>query len=238
MKKQFVEQLLNEGIQTNQYIQYNGNLFDIVKYAGYTIQLHLKGSEDYVYVKYDNIMEITQCPCEATCKDTLYYTICTERRWKDIPQFAGRYQVSQDGLIRTKSKKLKKTIQDTRGLSVVVLDDTVYYTEQLAYEAFKTPYPDVFNQQKVYNLENEVRDLEAKLESVEKSVSHRGRKRYIIKEIDDGREFKSYTECAIWYGFEYDQIYNAFYNSKNTADENGTLVVKFKGHTFARTEIK
>lgn len=83
-----------------------------------------------------------------------------------------------------------------------------------------------------------MRDLEAKLESVEKSVSRRGRKRYIIKEMDDGREFKSYTECAIWYGFEYDQIYNAFYNSKNTADENGTLVVKFKGHTFARTEIK
>lgn len=144
------------------------------------------------------------------------------KSWRTIEGHEGRYQISNEGTIRTASKKLKKLIKDTRGRDMVVLDDVAYYVSDLHAEAFGTGVdPDNFNE----------RALEAAISS--KSTRRKKSDKYIIREIvfedELGREtyndFSSFSAAAKMYGYNYDKFYNAFYTGKKDS-------IVFEGRKF------
>ncbi len=146
--------------------------------------------------------------------------------WKDVVGFEDRYQISDEGSIRTPSKKAKKAISDSHGNSVVILDDIVYRVDELVSAAFNTTMvSDSSDQLQVDQLKQRIAELESALAS-QSATSHRSK--YTIYSEDD-TQYASFAKAASAYGFNYDKFYNAFYYSKESE-------VVFEGIKF-RKEI-
>lgn len=136
-----------------------------------------------------------------------------QTEWRDIPGFEGRYQVSNFKGIRTASKKPKKLIQDIRGYSMVVIDDTAYYVDSLHARAFDITQPDMFN--------------EVALQAAKSRRTSTHKSKYVIVDKQTREEFKSFSAVSKVYGFNYDKFYNTFYT-------NNVTEVEFEGHKFEK----
>lgn len=152
-----------------------------------------------------------------------------KRQWADIKGFEGRYQVSDDGNIRSVStKKLKKLIKDDSDRSVVVLDDVAYVVNKLVCESFNIPSTLDDRDAIISELRSEIANLKAILES-ESRKSSRATK-YKIRCEDDDTTFNSFAAVARYYHLNYDAIYNAFYVGKKND-------VIFEGKHFKKIPV-
>lgn len=132
---------------------------------------------------------------------------------------ANKYFINQDGQIRTASKKAKKTIVDTRGREMVVVNcngasnDTAIYVSDLLTSCFGTPDADNFN--------------EKAIEEAKRAGSGPRRPKCRIVRVDNNQEYKSVAAAAKAFGFNYDKFYNAFYTK-------GVTTIVFEGITFKK----
>lgn len=134
---------------------------------------------------------------------------------------AGKYFISEEGVVRTASKKSKKLIKDSRGYDMVVLENVdgtsvAYYILDLLAQGFEGHEDmDLFN----------LKALEAAKNSSTKSVR---KSKVIIKHVESGEEFTSYSSAAKAFGFNYDKFYNAFYLSEHDTIEFDNMLFEKK----------
>lgn len=119
----------------------------------------------------------------------------------------GKYFIADNGVVKTASKKVKKTIKDTRGYDMVVVETTdgesvAIYIADLMTAAFGVEDQDMFNEKKL---------KEAKTRTASKAGK---RSKFRITCKDTGEEFKSFASAAVASGINYDKFYNAFYTKK------------------------
>lgn len=136
--------------------------------------------------------------------------------WKDVATdmvsamwgvVEGKYFINEDGKVRTASKKPKKTVLDTRGNEMVVLDtnsggQVAIYIADLLTAVHGAENQDMFN--------------ERKLAAAQSGSTRRTSKRphLVIKEGPEdlvGGEFKSFAAAARDLQIGYDKFYNTFY---------------------------
>lgn len=121
----------------------------------------------------------------------------------------GKYFITDTGVVKTASKKVKKTIVDMRGREMVVLDTTdggvAIYVSDLMTAAFGTPDADNFN--------------ENALEAAKANKTSRGgarRSKCNLYCVEDDKTYPSFAEAARSVDSNYDKFYNMFYTKKLT----------------------
>ena len=142
----------------------------------------------------------------------------TNNTWVDVAENnefgiePGKVFINQEGQLRTASKKPKKTIVDTRGREMVVLNcngvDTAVYVSDLLTAGFGAPDADNFNE-----------------DALKAAANRQKSPKRIIRNADTNETFKSFAACCTHYGFNYDQFYNAFYTKKATR-------ITYRGQNF------
>ena len=146
--------------------------------------------------------------------------------WKDVANSKlnieeGKYFVSEDGDVRTASKKPKKSVKDVRGREMVVLetadgDSVATYISDLLTQLFDAPDADNFNENALAN---------------SKGSTRRGSYHKVeIVNTDTNQVFKNYSDVVKAFGFSYDEFYNAFYTKKSDS-------IEFKGYHFEKRSI-
>lgn len=122
----------------------------------------------------------------------------------------GKYFITDTGVVKTASKKVKKTIVDMRGLEMVVLDTTdggvAVYVSDLMTAAFGTEDADNFNLKK----------LEA-AKSARRTGGSARRSKFRLHCVEDNKTYESFAEAARSVGSNYDKFYNTFYTKRLTS---------------------
>lgn len=122
----------------------------------------------------------------------------------------GKYYITDTGVVKTASKKVKKTISDTRGREMVVLETedggVAVYVSDLMTAAFGLEDADNFNLKK----------LEAAKSARHTSGSSR-RSKFRLHCVEDEKAYASFAEAARSVGSNYDKFYNTFYTKRLTS---------------------
>lgn len=122
----------------------------------------------------------------------------------------GKYYITDTGVVKTASKKVKKTISDTRGREMVVLDTVdggvAVYVSDIMTAAFGLEDADNFNLKK----------LEAAKSARSASGSSR-RSKFRLHCVEDDKTYASFAEAARSVGSNYDKFYNTFYTKRLTS---------------------
>lgn len=121
----------------------------------------------------------------------------------------GKYFITDTGVVKTASKKVKKTVVDIRGREMVVLDTedggVAVYVSDLMTAAFGVEDADNFN----------LKALEAAKSAKKGNVGSR-RSKFRLLCVEDDTTYRSFAEAARSVDSNYDKFYNTFYTKKLT----------------------
>lgn len=149
---------------------------------------------------------------------------------RDFGIAEGKYFITDTGVVKTASKKVKKTIEDIRGREMVVFERTdgssvAIYVSDIMTAAFGTPDADNFNELKI-----------AKSSYTSGSRSHRSKFHLLC--VEENKTYKSFAAAARSVNSNYDKFYNIFYTKSLTeAIVNGKTFKLITENPEVNTEV-